>query len=85
MISGEPVSFKKIWLWSLIIALGLISAYIGFLSLVSIWIGLDHAHQDGFWVPVLVGISFSMTIFYFFLRITRHILRYMKEEDMINL
>ncbi|MBW1798346.1 MAG: hypothetical protein JRJ21_08090 [Deltaproteobacteria bacterium] len=85
MISGEPVSFKKIWLWSLILALGLISAYIGFLSLVSIWIGLDHAHQAGFWVPVLVGTSFLMTIFYFFLRITRHILKHMKEEDVVNI
>lgn len=85
MISGEPLSFKKIWLWSLIIALGLIAAYIGFLSLVSIWIGLDHAHQAGFWVPVLVGTSFLMTIFYFFLRITRNILRYMKEEDVVNI
>jgi len=85
MISGEPVSFKKIWLWSLIIALGLISTYIGFLSLVSIWIGLDHAHQAGFWVPVLVGTSFLMTIFYFFLRITRQILKHMKEEDVVNI
>jgi hypothetical protein len=85
MISGEPLSFKKIWLWSLIIALGLIAAYIGFLSLVSIWIGLDHAHQAGFWVPVLVGTSFLMTIFYFFLRITRNILRHMKEEDVVNI
>ncbi|MBW2616001.1 MAG: hypothetical protein JRD02_07480 [Deltaproteobacteria bacterium] len=85
MISGEPVSFKKIWLWSLILALGLISAYIGFLSLVSIWIGLDRAHQAGFWVPVLVGTSFLMTIFYFFLRITRHILKHMKEEDVDNI
>jgi hypothetical protein len=85
MISGEPVSLKKIWLWFLIIVLGLISAYIGFLSLVSVWIGLDHAHQAGFWVPVLVGTSFLMTIFYFFLRITRHILKYMKEEDVVNI
>ena len=85
MISGEPVSFKKIWLWSLIIALGLISTYIGFLSLVSIWIGLDHAHQAGFWVPVLVGTSFLMTICCFFLRITRHILKHMKEEDVVNI
>ena len=50
MIPVEPVSFKKIWLWSLIIALGLIAAYIGFLSLVSIWIGIDHSHQAGFWI-----------------------------------
>ena len=85
MIRGEPVSFKKTLLWSLIIALGLISAYICFLSLVSIWIGLDHAHQAGFWVPVLVGTSFLMTIFYFFLRITRHILKSMAEEDVVNI
>jgi len=84
MITGEPVSLRKVWLWSLIIALGLISAYIAFLSLVSIWIGLDHTHQAGFWVPVLVGVSFLMTVFYFYLRIARHILKYMKEQDVVN-
>ena len=85
MIAREPVSFKKTWVWCIIIALGLISAYIGFVSLVSIWIGLDHTHQAGFWIPVLVGTSFLMTICCFFLRITRHILKHMKEEDVVNI
>ncbi|MBW1703644.1 MAG: hypothetical protein JRJ86_00575 [Deltaproteobacteria bacterium] len=85
MIAREPVSFKKTWVWCIIIALGLISAYIGFVSLVSIWIGLDHTHQAGFWIPVLVGTSFLMTIFYIFLRITRRLLRYMAAEDIVNI
>jgi hypothetical protein len=85
MIAHEPVSFKKIWLWCIIIALGLMSAYIGFVSLISIWVGLGRVDQAGFWVPVLVGISFLMAVSYVFLRILSHLLKYMKEEDVVNI
>ena len=61
------------------------TAYLAFVSIVSVWVGLGNMHQTGFWVPVLLGISFLMVVMNIFLRIMRHLLKYIKEEDVINL
>jgi hypothetical protein len=85
MISRDPVSIKRISLWCLIIASGLMTAYLAFVSIVSVWVGVDNMHQTGFWVPVLIGISFLLIVMNIFLRITRHLLKHIKEEDVINI
>ncbi|MCK4782831.1 MAG: hypothetical protein KAV87_03700 [Desulfobacteraceae bacterium] len=85
MITQYSVPFKEICLWSLIIACGLIAAYLCFISLVSIWIGIGHIHQSGFWVPVLAGTSFLIAVFLAFLRIAKRILSHMKQKDALSL
>lgn len=85
MIPRETASFKRVWLWSLFVACGLIAAYICFISIVSVWVGLDHIHQSGFWVPILVGLLVLVGVTGVFLRIAKGIRRLMRDQDLIHL
>jgi hypothetical protein len=85
MIPNQFILLRKIWLWGLIIACGLVAACIAFVSIVSIWVGIDHPYQSGSWVPILAGtLSFTITA-WIFLAVTKRILRQIEEEDMGNL
>jgi hypothetical protein len=85
MNSEHPFPAKKIWLWCLIVLCGLLTAYLGFVSLVSVWVGLGHMHQAGFWVPVLAGTLSLMGIFWLYFRLARYLFRHMREENIVNL
>jgi len=85
MIIHRSISLKKIWLWCLIIACGLMSAYLAFISLVSVWIGLGHMHQAGFWVPIIFGITLLMIVSYICFQASRYILNHIKEENPVNI
>lgn len=85
MIPTQFILLRKIWLWGLIIACGLVAACIAFVSIVSIWVGIEHPHQPGFWVPILAGtLSFTITA-WIFLAVTKSILRQIEEDDLVNL
>ena len=85
MIPTQFILLRKIWLWGLITACGLVAACIAFVSIVSIWVGIEHPLQSGFWVPILAGtLSFAITA-WIFLAVTKSILRQIEEEDMGNL
>ena len=85
MISREPLPLKNLGLWSLLLLSALLAGYITFASIVSIWVGLSHLHQDGFWMPVLAGILTMILVFWPFRRLSRLILNSMKEKDTINI
>lgn len=85
MIPNQFILLRKIWLWGLIIACGLVAACITFVSIVSIWVGIEHPYQSGSWVPILAGtLSFIITA-WIFLAVTKSILRQIEEEDLGNL
>jgi hypothetical protein len=85
MITREPPSFKKMWLWCFIMVCAILTAYLGFISLVSVWVGIYHRQQPGFWVPILTGALLFILILLLFLRILRRILAHMKEEDVVHI
>ncbi len=85
MIPSETPPFKKILLWSLIIVCGMASAYLMFISVVSIWIGIGNAHQGGYWVPIAVGITLFFSISWVFLRLISRITRRMEQEKTVNI
>ena len=85
MISHEPLPLKNLGLWSLFLLSALLAAYIVFAAVVSIWVGLSHVQQDGFWMPVLAGILAMILVLWPFLRFSRLILNSMKEKDTINI
>jgi hypothetical protein len=62
-----------------------VAVYLGFVSLFSLWMGIMNTHKAGFWIPILVGATFLIAVFWTFLRITRHLLSQMKEEDVVNI
>jgi hypothetical protein len=85
MIPTQFILLRKIWLWGLITACGLVAACIAFVSIVSIWVGIEHPHQSGFWVPILAGTLSFAIIAWIFLAVTKSIRRQIKEDDLVNL
>lgn len=85
MISREPLLLKNLGLWSLFFLSALLATYIIFASIVSIWVGLSHLHQDGFWMPILAGIFTIILVVWPFRRLSKLILNSMKEKDTINI
>jgi hypothetical protein len=84
MIPSRSIRIRKMWLWILIISCGIVAACVGFISIVSIWIGLRHSHQAGSWVPVLGGALSFILVSWLFLLVRKHILRQIREEDFLN-
>lgn len=85
MISHEPLPLKNLGLWSLFLLSAFLVAYIIFAAIVSIWVGLSHVQQDGFWMPILTGILSMILVLWPFLRLSRLILNAMKEKDTISI
>ena len=83
MIRKEPVSIKKICLWCLIVVFGIVAACLLFISAVSVWAGFAYKQQTGFWVPILGGTLLLVSAVILFVRATKRILSYMKEEDVL--
>ena len=85
MISDDPISLKKWALWALLMMTTLVGAYAVFCSFVSIWVGLNHSHQDGFWMPILAGAIALIVIFAFYLRIFNAFLGSKKQKEFIHI
>ncbi len=84
MIHQEPFPAKKISLFLLIIVMGLIIAYIVFIALISINVGLNHLQQDGFWVPITAGLLSIAGSLWLFFGFSRFIIYQMKEKNNIS-
>ena len=85
MIYHQPFPIKNFSLWLLLICGVLITAYVIFIALISILVGLVHLHQVGFLMPIFAGIISMMAILWLFLMFSRFLLNQMKEKDIINL
>lgn len=84
MIYHQPFPLKNLALGSVLAICALLSVYIIAVAIVSIWVGLKHLPQDGFWVPILVGAVSLWLVLRLFLRVSRSILNRMKEKDTIK-
>ena len=62
MTGSKSFSLKKGAIIFLMISWGLIGAYSLFIGLWSVWIGITHGSQDGFWVPILAGGLLSLAM-----------------------
>ena len=63
---------------------GIISAFCIFLGAVSIGVGIENMHEEGYIIPVLCGIAlvaFALALFYCSARV---LLERTKERDIIN-
>ena len=85
MISNEPLPLKNLGLWSLFFLAAFLAAYIIFAAMVSVWVGLTHVQQEGFWMPILTGILVMIVVLWPFVRLSRLILNAMKEKDTISI
>lgn len=85
MIPRHPLSLKKIVLHILLILSCLLTIYLSFVSLISVWIGIGYAHRPGFWVPIAAGTTSLIIVLCALLRTVRLLLGHIKENDVVNL
>jgi uncharacterized membrane protein HdeD (DUF308 family) len=85
MITQRSFPLKNLSLWCLLISFGLIAAYVIFVALVSVWFGLRHVNQDGFWVPVLAGAVSIIVVAWVSMSILRYLLGRLREKERIRL
>lgn len=85
MIRDEPLPLKKMSLRALFFSCALLTAYVLFIALVSVWVGISHLDQDGSWMPILVGTLVVITVLVLFLRLIRFILDQARPKEAFHL
>jgi len=76
---------KNPLLWVLLIFSALVSAYLVFLGVVSISVGLQHTDQEGSWMPVLTGGLCILVVLWLLFRVARSLLRTWSKADALNI
>ena len=85
MIEHKPLPLKKWGLWLFLILCTLATAYIMFMGILSVWIGLTHIQQHGYWLPALVGALCTAAVAWIFYRLSKFIFSRMKDADAVRL
>lgn len=85
MISSETITLRNVCLSVLLIGMGLIFAYVIFIGLISIGVGLNYLQHDGFWVPITAGVLAIACCLWLFLLSSKIIFNRLKEKDTINI
>jgi uncharacterized membrane protein HdeD (DUF308 family) len=85
MISDDPLPMKTWVLWALLIIGTLVGAGAIFCAVVSIWVGLNHSHQDGFWMPILAGAIAIILIFALYLRLFKSYVGSKRQKEFIHI
>jgi len=57
---------------------------VGFLSVISVWIGLQHTNRSGWWIPVLAGAFALAPSLWLGVFLTARLLRKGKDEGSVN-
>jgi uncharacterized BrkB/YihY/UPF0761 family membrane protein len=84
MFRREPFPVKKIFLWFMVFLLGLVVAFIIFVSILSIKFGLSRLNQEGFFIPILAGGGSIVLSLFFFICLIRFIINLVREKDIIR-
>lgn len=84
-LNTKDSPFKRTLIWLTIICGGIITIYLGYISLISLWIGLENSRQQGFWVPIVAGTTLFVFVFWIFSRTTHILLKYLNKEDSLKI
>ena len=76
---------KKIWLCCLILLCALVTSSLALISLITIWIGVSHAPERAFWVPLLSGAALLSGSLWLFFAIAKAIIGHMREEEILTM
>jgi hypothetical protein len=85
MIQRNPFPIRNAGLILFLVCLGLLTAYVIFIAVVSIRIGLNNISQDGFFIPILCGLILCATALLVFIVSIIFVINSIKEKDLINL
>ncbi|HYQ60423.1 MAG TPA: hypothetical protein VEP29_05195 [Desulfatiglandales bacterium] len=76
---------KNPFLWVLLIFSTLVSAYLVFLGVISISVGLQHTEEEGSWMPVLAGSLCILVVLWILFRVVRSLVQALKKAESLNL
>jgi len=75
---------KNPLLWAALVFAALLSAYLIFLGVVSISVGLQHTDQEGSWMPVLAGSLCILVVLWLLFRVARSLLQSLRKTESLN-
>jgi hypothetical protein len=82
MTSGHR--FKRVSLWAVMGCCALVNAYLAFICLISLWVGLTSSDRPGFWVPLAAGALALPLVVFLGHRIIRRLRHLLIEEDVLR-
>ena len=75
---------KNPFLWVLLVFSALVSAYLVFLGVISISVGLHHTEEEGSWMPVLAGSMCILVVVWILFREARSLIQALKKTETLN-
>jgi uncharacterized membrane protein HdeD (DUF308 family) len=75
---------KNPFLWVLLVFSSLVSAYLVFLGVISISVGLQHTDEEGSWMPVLAGSLCILAVLWLFFRVARSLVQTLRKTDSLD-
>jgi hypothetical protein len=84
MIPRQPFSIRNALFKLLILCASLLLFYGLFLGATSLWVGLSHRQQEGFWAPTLAGGLLIVLIVWLYVRLVLALTRAMRRSDILN-
>jgi uncharacterized membrane protein HdeD (DUF308 family) len=75
---------KNPFLWVLLVFSALVAAYLVFLGVISISVGLQHTHQEGSWMPLLAGGLCILVVLWLLFRVARSLLQTLRKAESLN-
>jgi uncharacterized membrane protein HdeD (DUF308 family) len=75
---------KNPFLWVLLVFSALVSAYLVFLGVISISVGLRHTDEEGSWMPVLAGSLCILAVLWILFRVTRSLVQALRKTDSLD-
>ncbi len=81
----NPLAFKKFLFWVFLVFAGLLSLSISLISLISVWIGIQHWHHSGSWVPISGGIALFAFVSFIYFRTVRSFHYHIKKDAVFEI
>jgi uncharacterized membrane protein HdeD (DUF308 family) len=75
---------KNPFLWVLLVLSALAAAYLVFLGVISISVGLQHTDQEGSWMPLLAGGLCILVVLWLLFRVARSLFLTLWKNESLN-
>ena len=72
------------FLWVLLVFSALVAAYLVFLGVISVSVGLQHTDQEGSWMPLLAGGLCILVVLWLLFRVARSLLQTLRKDESLN-
>jgi len=75
---------KNPLLWVLLVCSALVAAYLVFLGVISISVGLQHTDQESSWIPMVAGALCILVVLWLLFRVARSLLQTLRKAESLN-